>query len=140
MRYLVLFSLFISFSSFACPDISGEYLCKRASVTSPRLIEETENGFIVTRDGNSTEYIADGITVQTVPSNDSMTDGSFTSLCKGDQFIVDFKATLLYEGAVVGKQVNRTTYEFKNNELQIITKVKIKGVPLPTIKEICRLQ
>lgn len=140
MRYLILFSLLVSFSALACPDLSGEYLCKRGTVTSDRIIEGTENGFIVTRDGISTEYITDGVTVQTVPSNDSMTDGSYISLCKGNQFIVDFKATLLYEGAVVGKQVNRTTYELKNNELHIISKVKIKGVPLPTIKEICSLQ
>lgn len=140
MRYLIFFGLFASLSAIACPELSGEYLCKRGSLTSTRSIEATNDGFIITKDGYTTEYVADGITVQNVPSSDSMTDGSYTSRCTDDQFIVDFKATLLYEGAVVGKQVSKTTYQFKNNDLHIISKVKVKGLPLPTVKEICTLR
>ncbi len=140
MRYLILLSLFISFTALACPDLSGEYLCKRGSMTASRTIEKTPDGFIITKDGYTTDYIADGITVQSMPTSDSVAEGNFVSHCKGDQFIVDLKATLLYDGAVIGKQVSQSTYQFKNNDLHITTKVKMKGVPLPTVKEICKLQ
>lgn len=140
MRYLMLIGLMVSFSAIACPDLAGEYLCKRGSASSYRSIETTADGFRISRDGNITDYVTDGVTVQNVPETDSMTDGKFTSQCESDKFVVDFTATLLYEGAVVGKQVSKTTYQLKNQQLHIISKVKVKGFPLPTIKEVCTLQ
>lgn len=140
MRYLMLIGLMVSFSAIACPDLAGEYLCKRGSASSYRSIEATEDGFRITRDGNITDYVTDGVTVQDVPQTDSMTDGKYTSKCEDNSFIVNFNATLLYEGVVIGKQVSKTTYQLKNEQLHIISKVKVKGVPLPTVKEVCTLQ
>lgn len=139
MRYLICFGLFISFTAAAaCPDLTGEYYCKRGSNITYRAIEKTENGFIISQNGNTTEYIADGVTVQTIPSTDGSAEGTFTSYCKNNQFIVDLKADIFYEGSVIAKQVSKTTYELINgNGLNITTKIKMKGIPLPTLKEVC---
>lgn len=140
MRYLILFSLFISLSALACPDISGEYACLRNNQTTFRSIEVIPGGFRMINGIHTNDYITDGTTIQTLPDTDSMKDGKYKSHCQGNKLIVDFTATIMYEGSAIARQVSKTTYQLKNDQLEIIQKVRMKGIPLPTIRELCSLQ
>lgn len=128
---LALISMLFSTMVLACPDISGDYNCQLGSKILSTKIQEIPNGFVINTDGFEAEYITDG-KVYDVPATDSMIDAQKRSSCQDDKFIVDFTATLLYEGTAIGKQVSKTTYFLQDNNLKMIKKTKAKGLPLPT--------
>lgn len=133
---LILVTMLLSTTVFACPDISGDFTCTSKRGNSSVSIQTIENGFLINTDGVEAEFLADG-KVYDLPSTDSMTDGKRISSCKDDKFNIDFTATLLYEGSVVGKEVLRASYFFQGNNLKIIRKTKVKGLPLPVQDYTC---
>lgn len=133
---LILSSLVFSSVALACPDISGEFSCKSKKNSTSVIIEAIQNGFTINTDGNVADFIADGKTYD-LPSTDSMTDAKKISSCKDDKFIIDFNATLLYEGAVIGKEVLKAAYYFEGSNLKIVRKTKVKGMPLPVQDYTC---
>ncbi len=136
MKLLALITLLLSSTVFACPNISGLYTCQLKSELSLKEITQTETGYIIDSNGVQMEYFTDNKGYE-IPSTSSYKDAIVTSSCKGEQFIVDFKATILYEGSEIAKQVARTTYQMDGDDLIILRKTKMKGVPLPVQKYLC---
>lgn len=138
MKYcLSVFLAFLSLQTFACPDMDGFYECRAGSRVSLKEVVSTAGGFLIISDGAEREYFIDD-QFREIPSTNSFKDALYKSRCTNDFFIVDFKATLLYEGAEVGKQIQTSTYTMSGNELLIVQKTKAKGIPLPTVKYICK--
>lgn len=123
--------------AFACPDLSGVYECKAGSRVTVREFTPTAEGFMINADGIEMNYINDGVE-RGIDETDSYKEAYFKSNCTNDSFVVDFRATIMYEGAVVGKQVSQTTYNLKQGNLSIVQKTKMKGMPLPVLKYSCR--
>lgn len=136
MKFLIGALLLVTTQAFACPDISGSFTCKYRNRISEREITKTETGFIVIADGAEQEYKTDG-SITSLPENDSLKDAKFSSVCEGDTFVVNFTGTLMYEGAEIGKEVQKTVYQMKNDDLLITIKTKAKHVPLPSINFLC---
>lgn len=136
MKLLVLITLLFSSSVFACPNISGFYSCLLNGVTTLKDIKQTTTGYIITTEGSEMEYFTDGMGYE-IPATDSYKNATVTSSCRREQFIVDFKATILYEGSEIAKEVSKTTYGMQGEDLIILRKTKMKGFPLPTQKYLC---
>ena len=136
MKSLVLITFLFSTSLFACPNISGSYSCQLNSSSSLKEITQTPTGYIINSNGIEKEYFTDNKGYE-IPATDSYKNAIVTSFCKDEQFIVDFKATILYEGSEIAKEVARTTYEIDGDDLIILRKTKMKGVPLPVQKYLC---
>lgn len=136
MKILMIALTLFSYAAFACPDLTGSYLCKAGSRTSNKEIHSTQEGYIINSDGNELEYFTDGRVVE-VPETDSFKDGKFTSVCNGDQFVVTFTATLMYEGSPIAKQISRSTYSKVGDIMKLEIKTKSKNIPLPTINFTC---
>ncbi len=137
----LLFSLILTFSfsllaSTTCPNIAGTYTCTYKYETLHQTIEETPTGFFITANGVEMEYFIDGSPVL-IPETDSVRDGKVISSCGNGLFVVNFTAMIMYQGAEVGKEVQRTSYEIKDGNLVMTRKTKVKGIPLPTKKYIC---
>lgn len=120
----------------ACPDLSGNYICKNGSHVSLKNIEMTETGYIFNSDGVEFEYLTDGNTYP-VPANENQKDGKVKSYCVDEKFIVEFNTTVLYEDTVIGKQVSKTEYSLNQDGFNIQQKTKLKGLPIPTLKFQC---
>lgn len=123
--------------SLSCPKMEGIYECKAGSRVSLKEIVATKEGFIINSDGSEREYFIDD-QFREIIATDSYKDAFYKSRCHNESFIVDFKATLLYEGAEVAKQSQTSTYSMNGEDLVIVQKTKAKGLPLPTIKYICK--
>lgn len=137
MKYLItLLTLTLSATAFACPEISGSYSCRSGSHVSEKEIVKTSQGYHIISDGIEFTYLTDGNTYD-VEANDSMKDGKVKSYCKDNKFIVDFKATILYEGAEIARQTSVTEYVPSGANLIITTKTKMKGLPMPLLKLNC---
>lgn len=136
MKSLLMVAVLFSSAAFACPDISGVYTCKYNYNISNKEIVKTQSGFVINSDGNPMEYFADGKFYE-VPATDSYTDAKVKSSCTENEMIVDFNASILYDGTIIAKQVSKTIYSMEGKDLIISQKVKMKGVPLPAIKWIC---
>lgn len=135
--FLMAFLAFISLQSFACPQMEGFYECRAGSRVSLKEIVSTTAGFLIVSDGAEREYFIDD-QFREIPSTNSYKDAFYKSRCTSNSFVVDFKATLLYEGVEVAKQVQTSTYTMVGEDLTIVQKTKAKGVPLPTIKYLCK--
>ena len=136
MKMTLMAFIIFSGSAFACPDLTGSYLCKSGSHSTNKEIHSTDQGYIINSDGNEMEYFTDGRVVE-VPETDSFKDGKYSSSCIGDKFIVTFSATLMYEGSPIAKQISRSTYTKNGDNLKIEIKTKSKNIPLPTINFNC---
>lgn len=143
---VTLISLFALFSSYAtassslmidCPEMEGVYECKAGSRYSLKAIAPTMSGYLIESDGIEMEYFFDNV-VRDVPANENMKDGKVASRCEKGAFIVDFNASILYDGDVIAKQVSSTTYEIIKGQLQITQKVKMKGLPMPKLFFQCK--
>lgn len=136
MKTLLISALFVSSAAFACPDITGLYVCKFNSAVSQKEIVKTENGFVVTSEGNSMEYFTDGKTYE-IPATDDYTDAKVRTTCTDQEMIVDFNASILYEGSVIAKQVSKSIYSMSGSDLIITQKLKMKGLPMPKVQWTC---
>lgn len=134
---LILSTIFFSLSSYACPSIEGYFECSTGSRLNIKEINAIENGFSVSTDGNYIEYTNDN-TFREIPATDSYKDAFYKSYCRADKFIVDFKATILYQDAVVGKQESTTEYKLKDGQMIITQKTKMRRIPLPTLVSHCQ--
>lgn len=130
--------LLFSLNAFAaiCPDIEGTYTCQKGSHVSVKEIARTADGYIIVSDGMEYEYRVDGNTYE-VPSTDSMTDGKVKASCHDNKFVVDFNASILYDGTIIAKQVSKTEYSKKGDNLIFAQKIKMKGLPLPALNFEC---
>lgn len=138
MKYfLSAFLAFLSLQVLACPNMDGFYECRAGSRVSLKEVVSTASGFLIISDGAEREYFIDD-QFREIPATNSYKDAFYKSRCTSDAFIVDFKATLLYEGAEVAKQVQTSTYTMSGEDLVIVQKTKAKGVPLPTVKYLCK--
>lgn len=138
MKYfLTAFLAFLSLQVLACPNMDGFYECRAGSRVSLKEVVSTASGFLIISDGAEREYFIDD-QFREIPSTNSYKDAFYKSRCTNDSFIVDFKATLLYEGAEIAKQVQTSTYTMSGEDLVIVQKTKAKGVPLPTVKYLCK--
>ncbi len=128
----------LSFNLFAnaCPLIDGAYVCREGSHVSYKEIKSTPNGYDIVSDGIYFQYITDG-KGYSVEATDSMKDGVVTSTCNNQKFIIDFRATILYEGAEIAKQSTKSEYYLDQGLLKIKQKTKMKGIPLPTVNFAC---
>ncbi len=135
----IIFGLaFMSFNLFAgqCPLLDGAYICREGSHVSYKEIKTTNEGYDIVSDGIFFQYKTDG-KGYSVEATDSMKDGIVTSSCANQKFVVDFKATILYEGAEIAKQSTKSEYYVDQGQLKIKQKTKMKGIPLPTVNFIC---
>lgn len=134
---LVLFSLF-SASAFACPNLMGNYTCQKGSTVFNLNVNQTATAYEMDRDGNFAEYIVDG-KIYDLPSTDNYQAAKVTSACEDDKLVVGFEADILYQGSVIAHQVSKSYYYKDGNNMILLQKVKMKGIPLPTNKFICTL-
>lgn len=130
----LLFSLNIFASN--CPDLEGIYTCQKGSHVSIKEIARTADGYIIVSDGIEFEYRVDGNTYE-VPSTDSMTNAKVKSSCHDNKFVVDFNASILYDGTIIAKQVSKTEYSKKGDNLLFAQKIKMKGLPMPALNFEC---
>lgn len=136
MKSLLLCALFVSSAAFACPDITGTFVCKFNSAVSQKEISKTETGFKIISEGYPMEYITDGRPYE-IPATDSYKDAFVKSSCSEKELIIDFNASILYEGTVIAKEVSKTTYSMDSANLIITQKTKMKGLPMPAAKWNC---
>jgi hypothetical protein len=139
MKILISLILLYSVNTFAsnCPDISGQFVCQSGSRIILKTIEQTELGYFINSDGTTFEYITDGVSYD-VPANENMKDASIKSYCRNNKFVSDFKATVLYDGSKLAKQFTSSEYQLKGEELTVIQKTKMMGLPMPTISLLCK--
>ena len=138
MKPLLFISLMFSTQLFAseCPQISGTFLCKSGSRISEKVITQNEDSYQIVSDGIEFTYVTDGKTYDVEATSD-MKDGKVTASCQKDKFVVNFKATILYEGSEIAKQSTVSEYSISNQDLVIVQKTKMKGIPLPAVKFNC---
>ena len=139
MKKLLLGLLFVFTqvsASEECPQISGSFTCQQGSHISYKVITQTNDGYLINSDGIDFNYITDGKSYE-VEATSSMKDGKVTASCNSNKFIIGFKATILYEGSEIAKQSSITEYALLNNNMTILQKTKMKGIPLPAIKFDC---
>lgn len=136
MKSFLALSFLFSLSAYACPDITGTFVCKFNSAVSQKEIVRTETGFLITSEGNTMEYFTDGKAYE-VPATDSYKDAFVKSSCSSSEFTVDFNASILYEGSVIAKQVSKTIYSMNGENLIIFQKLKMKGLPVPKVLWTC---
>lgn len=136
MKSLMVCALLFSSAAFACPDITGSYTCKFNSAISMKEIVKTDGGFAVNSDGYEIEYHVDGKTYE-LPSTENYTDAKVRTTCNESEMIVDFNASILYEGSIIAKQVSKSTYSMEGSNLVINQKIKMKGLPMPAVKWNC---
>jgi homoaconitase/3-isopropylmalate dehydratase large subunit len=129
---MVLFST----AANACPNLNGNFTCQKGSTVFNLAIEGTSRSYIINRDGNEFEYMLDGKS-HDVPSTDSYQDAKVVSTCEDDKLVVGFEANILYEGSVIAHQVSKSYYYNEGNNIVLLQKVKMKGIPLPTNKFSC---
>ena len=132
--------MFLAFSStaFACPNLTGNYTCKKGSHVFTLQVETTAGSYIMNRDGAEMEYVVDG-KIYDVPSTENYKDAKMTSVCEDNKLVVGFEADILYQGSVIAHQVSKSYYYKDGNNMILLQKVKMKGIPLPTNKFICTL-
>jgi len=133
MSYWIIFFCLLS---FACPKLTGNYECHRGYEISKKWIQENDLGFEINEHGLTTQYFTDA-KERSLADQESFKDAKVKSYCEKDQFIIEFKATILYEGSPIAKQVSKTIFERTEDDVKITKKTKMKGLPLPTITEIC---
>jgi hypothetical protein len=135
-----LFLVLVSFNAFACPDLTGDFFCESGEEKSVRRIETHTNGYTIHTDGNEGFFSNDG-KIRELPSNDTMTDGKVSGKCEGEKFIVNFSATVLYEGEDIAKQKSETLYTIVGERLHISRKTRMRWMgiwlPLPSKKFVC---
>ncbi len=123
-------------SAEVCPVIEGSYECISGSRVSMKEFQHTNNGYIIVSDGVEQTLIVDN-QYREVPETDSYKDAKFKARCEKSNLVVDFNASILYEGSVIAKQSTVVNYIMKNDVLTIIQKTKMKGIPLPTLNFKC---
>jgi hypothetical protein len=139
MKAFAFIASLITLNVYACPNLTGTYLCQVGSHISQQTITNTDTGYNIINEGVESNYITDGNSYE-LPSTDNYQDAKVTSSCAEDKFVIDFKASILYEGSVIAKQVSRFTYYVEGDHLVYLQKTKMKGIPLPTNKFICTLK
>ena len=135
--FFILVSM-LSLNAFACPNLTGSFYCNSGVNSSAfdMQIENTNEGYSIITNGTEMKYHTDG-RVDTIPATDSYKDVKIKASCQGEKFIIDFTASILYEGSVVAHQVSKTEYILNNDQLSIVRKTKMKGLPMPTAKYTC---
>lgn len=129
--------LFGSIVSYACPDLTGKYLCQALHGTYDLKFNKTSSGYIVTTESTKKTYVTDG-SVQELPDlGETVQNRTLKSYCDEEKFIIDYEATVYYEGNVLGQQFSKTSYEFNGKNIQMILQVNFQGSNLPPIKETC---
>jgi uncharacterized protein YxjI len=96
----------------------------------------TDVGYIINADGVEQVYKIDG-SITSIPDNDNLKDGKYSSVCENDKLIINFSGTLMDEGTEVAREVQKTVYQMKGEQLNILIKTKAKHVPLPTVNFLC---
>lgn len=136
MKKLFLALSLCSSVAFACPNLTGNFNCKLGSNVFDKQIENTESGYYVITSGVEMNYTTDGKSYE-LPATDSYKEAKVVSSCLGEKFVIDFTASILYEGSVIAHQVSKSEYYLEGENLIILQKTKMKGIPLPTNKYIC---
>ncbi len=117
-----------------CPNLQGTYRCVRGSHVSVKDIVKTELSYQVVSDGQFFEYFIDGKD-RSIPDTDSMANGVYSAICKNQKIQIQFKADLMYEGSVIGKQTSQSEFSAKDADgktVTITTQSKVGRVKLPT--------
>lgn len=137
--FLIFVSFFImnSLYSSQCPEIDGSFECRAGSRVSFKNISPSMAGYLIESDGAIVEYIIDD-TYRELPNTESMQDAKLKARCDKGSLVIDFEASILYQGSVIAKQVSNSVYEIKNGELQITQKTKMKGLPMPKLVFQCK--
>ena len=128
MMFLASFNVY----SATCPDISGSFICTKGSQISYKDIHKTDTGFVIISDGAEMEYFTDK-KVYTLPDNENIRNAKVSTYCEKNKMIVDFSVIILYEGSDLAKQVSKTHYSLTNNGMTISQKIKMKGLPMPSL-------
>jgi hypothetical protein len=136
MKCLILALAIMSSAAFACPNLTGNFNCKLGSRVFDIQIENNEKGYHFITAGVEMDYITDGQGYE-IPSTENYKDAIVKSSCEGNAFIVNFTASILYEGSVIAHEVSKTEYSLNGDNLSMIQKTKMKGIPLPTNKFNC---
>lgn len=121
----------------SCEELSGNYLCRAGSKAISKSLLIVGNQVEMITEGVESTLILDGETYS-VPATSSMKDGKVSALCVGEKMVVNFSATLLYEGEELAKQTQKTEYVKSNEGLEITVSTKAKGIPLPKLKYLCQ--
>ena len=138
MKSLLLLATFISLNTFAatCPSINGSFICQRGTQFSFVDFTPKDTGYVVLTDGTLFEYFTDGKTYA-VEGNEDMRDGKVRSYCEKNKFISDFTVTILDQGSPIAKQATKSEFSMEGVNLSIVHKIKMKGIPLPTLRFTC---
>lgn len=136
MKMITTLALLLSTAAYACPDLTGAFLCESNYRQVETTIETHEDGYQITEGGSKGFFSNDG-TIRRLPDTEIMRDGEVSGNCKDDKYYVNFTAKALDEGEVIAKQVSQTEYVIKGDRLYVTRKTKMKGIPMPTQKMIC---
>ncbi len=139
MKLLTLATLLLSTQIFAseCPKLSGDYLCTSGSRVSEKMITQANEGYLINSDGVEFNYLTDG-KIYDVEATSDMKDGKILSTCRANKFVVNFNATILYEGSAIAKQSTVSEYALLDRDMTIVQKTKMKGIPLPAVTFLCK--
>jgi hypothetical protein len=139
MSLLVFFISAYLTQAQGCPDLSGQYACALGSHQYSLLVKSNQASHTVVRDGREMKYEANGQTYS-IPDTDSYQKGRYQSVCAKNKLQVNFQVELLYEVSVIAKQKSVTEYEKIKSDVIITEKTRVKGVPLPTQRFVCKAQ
>lgn len=120
-----------------CPDLNGDYACKQGSTIFSLSVHGEQGLYHVEKNKVAIEYNTDGRFVA-IADTENYRNAKYQALCEGGKLVVNFYAELMYDGSFIGKQVSKSEYSKVGQELIIAEKVKVRGIPLPRLRYVCR--
>ena len=135
LRLITLLSpLFFAVNIYACPNMSGKYLCKAAGAKDQSLVIKQDGNSITISDGKKSDistYLLDGKKNQfTNKGKNSEIIVKYTGLCSGDKITIDIdlggpKGTIVTYFYAFEKIKDGVTWENTINKMDF-AKVKME--------------
>jgi hypothetical protein len=138
MKFFPFLLLLTSVTTFACPNLAGNYSCKEGNEAFQMAITQTVvNGATVyqqTSGQNQSTFTADGVArPQTVSDEGQTVKGTLTTTCSNSSVINKFQATHM------GMEIDSTeTINLENEGLHIAQVTKVDGEEYRSEKFNCK--
>lgn len=121
MRKLAAFALLISMPAWACPDLTGNYLCtyQDGSTEQVALTQTVVNGVTV-YNYNGSEIPADNV-VRPMPDDESIKQATFRAWCDGASLKGNLIGKYWNNGAEFGDVDLKMDFSLENTNLKYVT-------------------
>jgi hypothetical protein len=138
--FVGLLSLIFSISSFACPVLDGEFICKSSKKNSRVSVKsKVKNGSTVyefVQDGRPFRRTADGVWRPYIDENfKNLKDIKFRTFCDGQDIVMNLSAD---NSKTPGWHDRQETWRFENSEIVRNASVASSDKPAQLSKIVCK--